>query len=106
MAPVVRFFDAVAAATGNRVIVLAQEPLSRLLAPSLARMIGLLPQARQRIVDAQSRIVAALDAGDAETARNWMRRHIIDFRRGYDLAKLDLGEAVPLTGDALAPAGQ
>jgi GntR family transcriptional regulator, transcriptional repressor for pyruvate dehydrogenase complex len=98
------FFRAVGAATRNRVLMLAQEPLLMLLEPSLAAMIDRVPQARSRIATAQRRIREALDKGDAEEARTWMSRHIRDFRRGYELAGLALDVASPETRSGSDPA--
>lgn len=84
------FFRLVGKATHNQVLGLAQEPLLQLLEPSLRVMIDKVPQARARIAVAQRRICEALQARDAETARSWMAKHIRDFRKGYELAKIDL----------------
>ncbi len=87
---VAAFFRAVGEATRNRVLMLAQEPLLQLLEPSLAAMIDRVPQARSRITAAQRHIREALEQSAAGEARDWMGRHIRDFRRGYELAGLAL----------------
>ena len=84
------FFRSVGRATHNQVLVLAQEPLLQLLEPSLRVMIDKVTQARSRIATAQKRIVEALGARDAEAARGWMAKHIRDFRKGYEIAEIDL----------------
>ena len=84
------FFRCVGRATHNQVLVLAQEPLLQLLEPSLRVMIDKVAQARSRIATAQKRIVEALGARDAEAARGWMAKHIRDFRKGYEIAEIDL----------------
>jgi DNA-binding FadR family transcriptional regulator len=88
------FFDALALASGNRVLALAAQPLIQLLEPSLAQVIDRVPQARGRIHDAQRHIVAAIRARDAAEARTWMTRHVGDFRRGFELAGIAPGQAV------------
>ncbi len=85
---VAAFFRAVGEATRNPVLMLAQEPLLQLLEPSLRAMIDRVPQARTRIAAAQRRIREALERGDAAEAREWMIRHVRDFRRGHELAGL------------------
>lgn len=40
------------------------------------------------------RVFGALEAGDADTAQDWMTKHIVDFRRGCELAGLDLDDPV------------
>ncbi len=84
------FFRTVGRATHNQVLVLAQEPLLQLLAPSLRVMIDKVPQARSRIVIAQRRMSDASKARDVEGARSWMAKHIRDFRKGYEIAGIDL----------------
>ncbi len=96
------FFDALGEAGGNPVYPLLNEPMLRLLKPSLAVIIDRVPQARARIESAQKEIVAAIRAGDAAAASVWMSRHVRDFRRGYEVAGIPLSTEV---GDALAAAG-
>ena len=84
------FFRCVGRATHNPVLGLAQEPLLQLLEPSLGVMIDKVPQARARIATAQRRLTEALAARDGAEARQWMARHIRDFRKGYELAGIDL----------------
>ena len=85
VAAVVDFFTAVAAASGNQVLALSQAPLNLLLAPTLTRMIDRVPQARARIQAAQGKIIEAIKLRHSEQARNWMEKHIRDFKRGYEL---------------------
>ena len=84
------FFRCIGRATHNPVLGLAQEPLLQLLEPSLGVMIDKVPQARARIATAQRRLVEALEARAAPGAHQWMARHIRDFRKGYELAGIDL----------------
>ena len=88
------FFRAVAAATGNRVLPLTQEPLLLLLQSALEILIDRAPSARARIASAQSKILAAIEARDAETAKLWMGKHIRDFGRGFEIAGIDLDTAL------------
>jgi len=87
---VAEFFGAIAAATHNPVLVMAQEPLVQLLEPSLGAMIDKVPQARARIITAHRRVSEAIQAKNAEGARSWMAKHVRDFRRGYEVAGIDL----------------
>jgi DNA-binding FadR family transcriptional regulator len=91
---VAQFFRALGEASGNPALVLAQEPLLQLLEPSLAAMIDKVPQARARIVDAQRRLTQAVEARDSESAQSWMTKHIRDFKRGYELAGINLRQTV------------
>jgi DNA-binding FadR family transcriptional regulator len=81
-------------ASDNPVFVLLNEPLLRLLKPSLAVIIDRVPQARGRIESAQKNIVNAVAAQDAEMAASWMTRHTRDFRRGYEVAGIPLSTEV------------
>jgi len=89
-----RFFRALGVASANPVFVLANEPLVQLVEPSLAVIIDRLPQARRRIAAAQRAIVEAIARRDREAAAEWMRRHIEDFRRGFEQAGLPLETVV------------
>ncbi|MEZ5499889.1 MAG: GntR family transcriptional regulator [Steroidobacteraceae bacterium] len=90
------YFRALASAAANPVLELAQEPLVRLLQPSLAIMINKVSQARERIAAAQERIATAVEARNSDQAREWMAKHIRDFRRGYELAGIDLERPVAI----------
>jgi GntR family transcriptional repressor for pyruvate dehydrogenase complex len=84
-------FRAIGRATHNPVLGLAQEPLLQLLEPSLSVMIDKVPQARSRIATAHRRLAEAFAGRNEEGAHSWMGRHIRDFRRGYELAGIELG---------------
>jgi DNA-binding FadR family transcriptional regulator len=94
VAGVAHFFDALAEAAANPVFNLLNEPLLRLLKPSLAVIIDRVPQARSRIEAAEEAIVGAVRARDAMAAADWMSRHVRDFRRGYEVAGIDLATEV------------
>jgi GntR family transcriptional repressor for pyruvate dehydrogenase complex len=97
---VARFFEALEGTAANRALVLAHRPLLPLLATSLELMLDRVPQARSRISLAQRRIIEAVSAGDAAGAEEWMGKHIRDFRRGFEVAKIELSTRV---GIAAAP---
>jgi GntR family transcriptional regulator, transcriptional repressor for pyruvate dehydrogenase complex len=88
------FFRALGEATHNSALMLAHEPLVQLLEPSLAAMIDRVPQARTRIATAQRNIVVAVKARDGSGAREWMAKHVRDYKRGYGLAGIDLKRPV------------
>ena len=91
---VVDFFGKLAQLSGNRVLMLAMQPVTRLLAPSLRRMIDRVPQGRTRILVAQRCIVEAIRTRKPDEAETWMSRHVQDFRRGYELADIALDTRV------------
>jgi GntR family transcriptional regulator, transcriptional repressor for pyruvate dehydrogenase complex len=93
---VVSFFSLLGAATGNHVLVISQEPLLQLLKSSLRIMLKRTPRWHTRIATAQSRIVDAVTARDLAEARLWMGKHIRDFRRGFEIANIELQHRVKL----------
>jgi GntR family transcriptional repressor for pyruvate dehydrogenase complex len=88
------FFRIVGDATHNAVFMLVHEPLVELLVPSLGAMIDKVPQARTRIAAAQRRLLGAIRDKDASQAQDWMAKHIRDFRRGFELAEIELERRV------------
>ncbi|HEU4589801.1 MAG TPA: GntR family transcriptional regulator [Steroidobacteraceae bacterium] len=88
------FFRALGEATANGVFMLAHEPLLELLVPSLGAMIDKVPQARRRIGEAQKRLLAAIRERSAGQAHDWMAKHIRDFRRGFEIAGIELERRV------------
>lgn len=91
------FHALVATASGNRALQLAREPIGLLLYSGMALLAPRLPQAQGRQAEAHGRIVAAIAARDPDAAREWMRKHIVDYRRGHEMAglPLDLPVAAP-----------
>ncbi|ASG22516.1 FadR/GntR family transcriptional regulator [Nitrospirillum viridazoti] len=103
----VAFHILVAEAAGNRALLLAREPVTQLFYPALERLFRHPKTSAvgpRRLVEAHRHIVEALADGDAAVAREWMRKHMVDFRRGYDTAGLDLDEALdPTAAPPAAP---
>ncbi len=97
------FFRVLAVAAGNSVLSMSQEPLLQLLDSSLRRLIEIVPQARTRIAAAQRRIVEAVERGDATAAREWCEKHIRDYRRGFEIAAIDLTQPIAASVVAAAP---
>ncbi len=84
------FFRAVGEATHNGVFMLAHEPLLQMLAPALDTLIEKVPQAATRIATAQKRIATAIRDKDPVQAQEWMAKHVRDFRRGFEIARIAL----------------
>ncbi|WP_420419881.1 FadR/GntR family transcriptional regulator [Pacificispira sp.] len=83
------FHELIADACGNRALQLSREPIGSLFYPAFDAVFSRL-NAGERLLVAHTRIVDALKARDRETAVEWMRKHIVDFRRGVELANLDM----------------
>jgi DNA-binding FadR family transcriptional regulator len=85
----IEFHNLVAQASGNRVLMLAREPIGLLFKPAGETILPRLGT-HQRVVDAHRHILEAIGRGDRDTAQRWMERHMADFRRGYEAAGQDL----------------
>ena len=97
----VEFHDLLCEASNNRAIQLCRDPISDLFYPAFSGVIKSL-NASERLLAAHKNILEALKNGDAGVAEEWMKRHIEDFRRGYELANLDIETPVtrfPVLGD-------
>lgn len=92
----VEFHDLVAQAADNHALLISREPLGELLFPAYGTVIRKIGPGR-RLLEAHTKVYDALRAGDVETARDWMARHIRDFRRGCEVAGLDLDAPVAAT---------
>jgi DNA-binding FadR family transcriptional regulator len=93
----VQFHALVAEATENKALLLAREPISLLFYPAVHVLFehketGAI--AGRRLLEAHTRIVDALRARDVDTVQTWMTKHIVDFKRGYDVCGLDIDAPV------------
>jgi len=106
----VEFHALVGRASHNRALMLAREPISLLYNPTLLRIHLHLPQSKARNLDAHRAILDALRRRDADGAAEWTRRHMNDFRKGFEMTGLDMGTPVQAaTADRSAgapPSGQ
>ncbi|EDQ34797.2 Transcriptional regulator [Hoeflea phototrophica DFL-43] len=100
------FHSRVAAASKNRVLQLAREPIGFLLYSGVDVLIPKLPQAMSRQLVAHHHIIEAIRGKDADTARLWMTRHIDDFMRGYLHAGLPIDEPIASPAGRLAGLSQ
>jgi len=81
----------------NRVLQLAREPVSLLFAPTLFMILNVSKTAAIRNLEAHERIVDALENRDVEDAVRWMRRHLNDWLRGFELVGRSLDESLERT---------
>ena len=89
----VQFHALVANGVHNRVLLLTREPMARLFYPAFEAVLSRVPESGARLLEAHEAIVAALKAGDTLDASSWMEKHIKDFKRGFELASLDLASS-------------
>lgn len=94
------FHDLIAQATGNKVLTLMREPISVLFLPAGQNILPRL-KTYDRVVEAHRHILAALKRRDATVAREWMARHMADFKRAYERTGLDLDKPMPKSDAAL-----
>jgi len=92
----IAFHEIVARASGNRALMLARKPVGLLYGPAMSQLQILLPQAHSRNCHAHRRIFEGLRRQDAAQAERWMRKHLIDYQRGYVLARLDMDVPISL----------
>lgn len=90
----VEFFQAIAKGLDNRVMLAMLQSLNLMIGESLRHVIARAPKAKDRILNAQKKLVDAFEARDADLAAEWMAKHIADLKRGYEVAKVDLDAAI------------
>ncbi|MEH6405146.1 MAG: FCD domain-containing protein [Sneathiella sp.] len=89
----IEFHVFIAEAANNQALVMAREALAQLFYPAYqASMFS--EVSGQRLLDAHKHIFKAIKNRDPVTAGEWMRKHIIDFKRGYEIAGLDANKPV------------
>ena len=94
VAGAVEFFQLTARGLDNRVLLAMLQSLNIMIGESLRQVIARAPKARERILNAQKRLVEAFEARDAALAADWMAKHIADLKRGYDVAKVEMDAAI------------
>lgn len=87
----IEFHDLLAEASGNRALCLAREPISLLFHPAGATILPRLGT-QKRILEAHIRIASLMRARDIAGVRQWMERHMHDFRRGYERTGISMTE--------------
>jgi DNA-binding FadR family transcriptional regulator len=90
------FHSLVAEGARNKALLLSREPVGVMLNSAFDKLCPLLPQASGRMLRAHQQVAKAISEGDSDEAGLWMRKHIVDFRRGWEMASLSLDSAVDL----------
>lgn len=94
------FHDLIAQATRNKVLTLMREPISLLFLPAGQNILPRL-KTHDRVIEAHRHIIKALKARETSVAREWMARHMADFKRAYERTGLDLDKPMPKSDAAL-----
>ena len=82
------------AATHNRVLLLAKEPVNILVRPTTAHIIANNPSGIPRLIEAHGHLVDALRTRDREKGRLWIDRHLRDWKAGFEISGRDLDSPV------------
>jgi DNA-binding FadR family transcriptional regulator len=88
------FHGLISRAAHNRVLLLAKEPSSMLVMPTVEFILSHNPAGIGRLIEAHEHILAALQRRDKEEARAWVYRHLIDWRTGFEKAGRTLESAI------------
>ena len=80
----------------NRVLELAREPSNMLIYPTTHVAVQGTEHGARRLVEAHRMLVQALRTRDKEMARLWTRRHLNDWRKGFERTGNDLDQPVDL----------
>lgn len=98
----IRFHQLIAQATGNPALLLSLEPIGNLLFSATLDLYKKVPPARHRLAEAHRKIAEAIHAKDVDTARDWMAKHIRDFRRGYIVAGISLTAPIDISAQIVS----
>lgn len=97
----IAFHAEVAVASHNWVLIMAREPVNLLYRPTLDYLRVAVPQSGRRILEAHRHILSAIQGNNSQEAETWARKHLKDFQRGYQVAKLDMNSVVRLDRNLL-----
>lgn len=88
------FHALVGQASHNRVLQLAREPSELLVVSSTELILGKIREGAPRLLHAHRMYVDAIRRKDKDAARLWARRHLNDWRRGFERAGGDLDRPI------------
>lgn len=91
----IEFQSLVAEATHNQALLLARAPVSLLMRSGYSAIAPALPQSGPRLLEAHRQVADALRRRDAESAVAWTQKHLMDHRRGFEFAGLDMDAPIP-----------
>ena len=88
------FHALIGRASHNRVLQLAREPSELLVVASIEIVLRKVKEGPARLLHAHRMYVAAIRCRDREAARLWARRHVDDWRRGFERAGNGLDQPI------------
>ena len=90
----IEFHDLLANATHNSALLLARAPLNELFYPAAWGAVIRALSPGKRILVAHQHIYGAICANNPDKAEEWMKKHMLDFRRGIEMGNLGFNEPV------------
>jgi len=88
------FHALIGRAAGNRVLQLAREPSDLLVFPTTRLVLSRVKEGAARLLEAHRKMLDAIARRDRDTARLWARRHLDDWRKGFERAGNDLDQPI------------
>lgn len=88
------FHRLIGQASGNRVLQLAREPSDLLVFPTTTLVLREVPEGASRLLHAHRMMLDAIRDRDENAGRLWARRHIEDWRKGFERAGRDLDQPI------------
>lgn len=79
-----QFHILIARASRNRVLELAREPAALLFFPTSEMICRKVPEGARRMVEAHKELIKSIRERDLDRARLWMRRHVADWKKGFE----------------------
>ncbi len=88
------FHAMIGKASGNRVLQLAREPSDLLVYPTTKLILSKVKEGAPRLLQAHRMLLEAIRGGDVEAGRLWARRHLDDWRKGFERSGNDLDQPI------------
>lgn len=88
------FHALIGKASCNRVLQLAREPSDLLVYPTTKLILSKVPEGPERLLQAHRMLLDAIRRRDVDAGRLWARRHLNDWRKGFERTGQDLDRPI------------
>lgn len=88
------FHALIGKASANRVLQLAREPSDLLVYPTTKLILSKVKEGAARLLEAHRMLLDAIRRRDVEAGRLWARRHLDDWRKGFERSGNDLDQPI------------